>query len=238
MSASPARSRSAPAISSPYVSKGKRPTFFSIHAIWSEVFFSHGSRTAASSAGTTSRRGSPCGPRRCRTVRGRWRPGRARSPSGAACVVPGSGPAGPLDPPGHTVRHGRVGGRRGHVEGEHRLVGGVIVAREDQMGGRLPGWPSRVRPRSVPSLRPRPSWNAGRCVCRTVIRSVPPLGSGTAGVITRSSPALVKDAGRPLTSTDWTVPCAKSRLTLSSRWVARALILVTAVRACCCCRDK
>lgn len=61
-----------------------------------------------------------------------------------------------------------------------------------------------------------PSWFAagtGSLVWCTVIRIQPPSGTGSAGVTTRSSPALLKDAGAPLTSTDPTVPCAKSRLT-------------------------
>lgn len=55
-------------MSSPYVSKGYRPTLLSIQAIWSGVFLSHGSSCLASLAGTTSRIGRSCGPVRCSTA--------------------------------------------------------------------------------------------------------------------------------------------------------------------------
>ncbi|CAM5231894.1 hypothetical protein SHIRM173S_10181 [Streptomyces hirsutus] len=48
------------------------------------------------------------------------------------------------------------------------------------------------------------------------------------GVITRSSPAVVKAVWCSSTSTEWTVPWAKSRLIRSRSVVVRASILVVA----------
>lgn len=63
-----------------------------------------------------------------------------------------------------------------------------------------------------------------------MIRIHSPAGSGFAGVTTRSSSALEKVAFSPLTSTDLTSLCVKSRLTRSSAVVVQALIVVTAWR--------
>lgn len=76
-----------------------------------------------------------------------------------------------------------------------------------------------------------PSWplaDTGSLVCRTVIRVQLPSEIGLSGVTTRSSPALAKVAGRPSTSTESTVPCAKSRLIRSSVSVVHASMVVTA----------
>ena len=52
--------------------------------------------------------------------------------------------------------------------------------------------PTQASVRTQPPSRPFA--DTGSLVCRTVIRSALPLGSGVSGVITRSSPALVKAA--------------------------------------------
>lgn len=90
-------------------------------------------------------------------------------------------------------------------------------------------WLAIASPSFVRTQPPsRPAGDTGSLVCRTVIRIQLPAGSGSLGVTTRSSPALANDAGSPSTSTDPTVPWAKSRLIRSSSAVVQASMVVTA----------
>ena len=90
-------------------------------------------------------------------------------------------------------------------------------------------WLAIASPSSVRTQPPsRPGADTGSLVCRTVMRIQLPAGSGSGGVTTRSSPALVNDAGSPSTSTDPTVPWEKSRLICSSAVVVQASMVVTA----------
>lgn len=69
-------------------------------------------------------------------------------------------------------------------------------------------WFAMARPSFVRTQPPSPfPVVTGSLECRTVIRIQPPAGTGSPGVTTRSSPALVNVAYAPLTSTDSTVPC-------------------------------
>ncbi len=191
------------------------------------VFFSQGSSRCRSSAGTTSRSGSPCGPVPCTTAE---RPTETWASSVAiGCrvryvhVVEGpvrraeatwSPLATAVSPAGAVIRKVKTALSAGwSLQGNTRWAASA--------------WLAMARPSSVgthpPSPRPR-----GSLVCRTVMRSAPPSATARGGVRTRSSPTLSNRAGSPLTSADATLPWVKSRLMRSSGSSARASMTVTA----------